>query len=39
MPWWGWLLIVLAIIVVPIKLKVLKKILEKSQQNKVVDED
>lgn len=39
MPWWGWLLIVLAIIVVPLKFKVLKKIVEKNQQNQVMDED
>jgi hypothetical protein len=40
MPWWGWLLIGLAVIIVPIKFKVLKIIMEKSRQkNRAVDED
>lgn len=29
MPWWGWALIVLAIIVTPLKLKILKKLMTK----------
>jgi len=33
MPWWGWALIVLAIIVVPIKLRILKSMLSKNKQN------
>lgn len=33
MPWWGWVLIVVAVIViVPIKLKILKKILSKDEK-------
>ncbi len=33
MPWWGWALIVLAAIVIaPVKLKILKKMLEKSSK-------
>ncbi len=35
LPWWGWALIVLAvIIIVPIKLKILKKMLAKSDQGR-----
>lgn len=41
LPWWGWVLIALAVIViVPVKFKILNKILEKSRQkNQAVDED
>ena len=38
MPWWGWVLIVLAVIViVPIKLKILKKMFAKD--NKEYDDN
>ena len=33
MPWWGWALIVLTIIMLPIKLKIWKKMLAKNKQN------
>lgn len=33
MPWWGWLLIVLAIIAVPIKLRILKNMFSKNKQH------
>lgn len=37
MPWWGWaLLVVLAAVVVPIKLRILKKMLAKRNRD---DED
>jgi len=40
MPWWGWLLIVVAVaIIVPIKLKVLKSILEKRNKKDSDEED
>lgn len=32
MPWWGWALIALAVIVAPIKLKVLKSMMSKNKQ-------
>lgn len=33
MPWWGWVLIVLAVIVTPFKLRAFSKILKKSREN------
>lgn len=33
MPWWGWVIIgVVAIIVTPIKLRIMKKMMEKKKQ-------
>lgn len=40
MPWWGWVLIVVAVaVIVPIKLKVLKIILSKCKQEPMEDDD
>jgi hypothetical protein len=40
MPWWGWILIVIAVIVIiPLKLKVWKMLLEKSAKNQAEDDD
>jgi len=40
MPWWGWVLIVIAVIViVPLKLKVWKMLLEKTAKNQAEDDD
>jgi len=34
MPWWGWVIIaVVAVIAVPIKLKIMKKMLTKKKEN------
>ncbi len=34
MPWWGWLLlVVVAVVVVPIKLRVLKSMLNKNKEH------
>jgi len=39
MPWWGWVLMVVAVaIIVPIKLKVLKMILAKCKQEPPEDD-
>lgn len=33
MPWWGWLLIVVAVIVTPIKLKIFANLLRKNKED------
>jgi len=33
MPWWGWVLIVVAVIVAPLKLRVLKSIFKKDKED------
>ena len=40
MPWWGWVLIVVAVIViVPLKIKVWKMLLAKGSKEKLEDDD
>jgi len=38
MPWWGWALIIIAVVViVPLKLKILKKIMTKKNEEEKED--
>jgi hypothetical protein len=38
MPWWGWMIIVVVVVAVPVKLNVMKKILQKKKE-KSIEED
>lgn len=37
MPWWGWALIGLAIVVAPIKLKIMKKMFQSKKEEETDD--